>query len=192
MLNGGYPMSSVSLRLMGQQSVGGLWCDYCGRPVPAERTTHRTRNTIAGHRRAGNRRGESVPLQGGRSHISICGGRVRAATEDDHYRGQLATGLVERVAQEPSPRPSDDWRELPAHHVPPWREKDRMRLDAHRARERASDTTAGAPLTVADQLAKVAELHEAGALTAEEFAEAADSPGGRARWRFVVRAFAKS
>jgi hypothetical protein len=33
---------------MGVKTKGGMWCDYCARPVAGQKSTHRTRNTAAG------------------------------------------------------------------------------------------------------------------------------------------------
>ena len=32
---------------MGQQTKGGMWCDYCNRPVLAVKNTHRMRNIVS-------------------------------------------------------------------------------------------------------------------------------------------------
>ncbi len=65
---------------MGMKVKGGMWCDYCGRPVAAQKSTHRFRNVSAGVL--------ALPTAGlslggfaaGEWHCPFCGGPVRRAS----------------------------------------------------------------------------------------------------------------
>jgi hypothetical protein len=79
---------------MGQRTKGGMWCDYCQRPVAGEKTTHRARNTTLG---------VSALATGGWSllfaknegyHCPSCGQPVRRMTTADRT-GSDAPGTAE-------------------------------------------------------------------------------------------------
>ena len=158
---------------MGHKTQGGFWCDFCGSPVAGEKTTHRARGA-AGILAAGVTGGLSLlATVPGRYHCPNCGGHVRTATAEDYERLQAQTtgepttetpGAMRQTAP-----PAVEWREGPAENVPPWRQRDRARLDRSPAQATGS---APQPDDLAERLDRLAALHASGALTDEEFAAA--------------------
>jgi putative oligomerization/nucleic acid binding protein len=154
---------------MGVKTKAGYWCDWCGAPVAGEKTTHRVRGAvgiIAAPMTGGLSLGLTVP---DRYHCPCCGNPVRPATTDDY--ATLTHAEAEPRAQHSAPAPprrASSWQDAPAEEVPPWRQRDRERLDG--ARTPASQAQHRDSLAV--QLRQLAELHNVGALTDDEFAAA--------------------
>jgi hypothetical protein len=162
---------------MGAKPRGGMWCDYCDQPIVGQKATHRARNTIAGLLALPT---TGVSLLGARVegfHCPTCGSPVRSATAEDYRRLDLEPLVAERqarLAAEAADRQrerAEAWREDPLDAVVPWRRKDRERLEAAGAAEKAARSSAQAP-DVAERLRQLAELHAAGALTDAEFSAA--------------------
>lgn len=155
---------------MGHKTRGGYWCDFCGGPVAGEKATHRMRGT-AGVLAAGLTGGASlIAAVPGSYHCPNCGNRVRPATNGDyaaleaavhqHLVAEVAAELPQqeppRPAQEHLP-PAQDWKSLPSAEIPPWRVRDRARLDtANRKR-------------VEQQLKEVEDHRAAGRLSSAEY-----------------------
>jgi hypothetical protein len=168
-----------SLPGMGIKSKGGYRCDLCQQPVPGEKSTHRARGA-AGLLAA--------PFTGGASllatapsnyHCPNCGGPVRHATAADYALLEAASGSLPLAPPSSEPPPSSppptapgiDWSEVPDDDLPPWRRRDRERLNAQTENEPPAppDDESSVDGTIPAQLSQLASLHDSGALSDEEF-----------------------
>ncbi len=68
---------------MGQVTRGGMWCDYCDRPVAGHKTSRRARNTIAGLLAVPTSGASLLGARVDGYHCPICGSPVRYASETD-------------------------------------------------------------------------------------------------------------
>lgn len=155
---------------MSVKRVGGFWCDFCG-PVAGEKTTHRARG-VAGFLAAGVTGGASLlAAVPGRYHCPNCGGPVRPATVADYelLDAQASPAELNMPPAAPAhPPPHVAWRDVPVEEVPPWRQRDRERLD--RSERQAGGN--GSPHDLIEHLDRLAALHASGVLTEEEFTAA--------------------
>src|SRR3954454_17179780 len=95
---------------MGMTTRGGMWCDFCMRPVAGQRPTHRARNLTAFL---------TAPMTGGASlaslrtdawHCPTCGQGVRMARRNDLH----LTARNDRRAPTLEPPPRAKWLESAA------------------------------------------------------------------------------
>ena len=167
---------------MGHKTRGGYWCDFCGQPVAGEKATHRMRGA-AGILAAGVTGGASlIGAVPGSYHCPNCGNRVRPATAHDYAALDAAVHQAQIAAEDAVPRPNppaeqrpaptEDWRSAPSGDVPPWRRRDRDRLDSQDRRRVQQELKGRWTTGLAEQLKELASLHAAGALSDEEFSVA--------------------